>query len=303
MDRDPRTWADVRWTVPTWRTSREQGVALAAALGALAVGILVGVLLARHSDLAGGSSASVPRPLTVAVGAIDPAHDSASTGWDFELPVHNSTDEVVSVSLIELEGVSSPARSAELERIAPDDWRLLHFSLSPNCDTPVSDDVSTVKLRIEGTSRSRVVSLPLPGEGQVLLDYLQAVCATGSPVTPADLAGVWILEQAYGPQTDLAGNTLVRFAGAGAFTVDPDGRLLSGDPAQRGHYLLSHGLMTITATNAFGCGAGARAVWRVAHQPGSRLSMVYVNGDCPEGEQGNVWLLRRVIRDEGLPGS
>jgi hypothetical protein len=289
--------------VPTWRTSREQRIALAAAVVVLAVGIVIGVLLARYGVADGGSAAAAPQPLTVAVGAIDPAHDSASTGWDFELPVHNSTGQVVSVSLAALEGVSSPARSTELERIAPRDWRLLHFSLSPNCDSPVSDDVSTVKLRISGASRSRVVELPLPGEGRVLLDYLQAVCATGSPVTPADLAGVWILEQAYGPQTDLAGNTLIRFAGAGAFTVDPDGRLLSGDPAQRGRYRLRHGLMTITATNAFGCGAGARAIWRTAHQPGSRLSMVYVNGDCPEGEEGNVWLLRRVIRDEGLPGS
>jgi hypothetical protein len=141
----------------------------------------------------------------------------------------------------------------------------------------------------------------LPGEGQALTDYDRAVCGTDLSVTPSELAGVWILERAYGPNMDLAGSLLLRFTQGGAFRADPQGELLSADSAIRGRYRLRGQVLSIAVQNSFGCGAGANQTWRLSRDALDRLSMVWTTGSCPEGQEGNVWVLRRVLRAEGLP--
>ncbi len=133
------------------------------------------------------------------------------------------------------------------------------------------------------------------------MEHDEAVCNVGSPVHPGDLAGVWLVERAYGPDMYLAGSYLMRFTRGGVFEADSDGRLFSGDPAVRATYRIRDELLEITTRNASGCGSGTRATWRASYDTSGQLTMVYVNGDCPEGDQGDVWVARRVLDVAGLP--
>lgn len=269
----------------------------------LALGLVAGLVVGRGPDFLTGDSTRQggEDPPSLTLGAIVQAHDSAMTGWTFELPVHNATSRVVDADLASIEGLSSPFTSAAAKRIAPDAWRVIKFSAPANCDDPVSGAVSTVRLRLTRSDGRSRVTLPLPGEGRALVDYDRAVCGSGVSVEPDRLAGVWILERAYGPNMDLAGSLLVRFGPDGSFTADPEGRLLSGGSAIRGRYRLRGQVLGISVQNSFGCGAGARQTWRLTVDASERLAMVWTDGDCPEGQEGNVWVLRRVLRDEGLP--
>lgn len=269
---------------------------------ALVVGLGVGVWAGRDSDLLPDRSAGRDKGTPqVAAGAIDQAQQSALTGWDFAVPVFNDSDAPVDVSLTELTGLVAPFRSEPAVRLAPSSWGNVRFSVPSNCDTAVPGLIPYVRLRVTTGGDAAVVSVPLQAEGRVLVDYLRSVCGVGEPVQPGDLAGAWIVERAYGPKRYIAGSQLMRFTRDGAFVADLDGRLLGTDSAVRGRYRLRGEVMVITTKNAFGCGAGANATWRTTLDTDGRLTMVYLGGDCPEGEQGNVWVSRRVLLDDGLP--
>jgi len=284
--------------------NRAWTVLAAVAAACLALGLVLGLVVARGPDLLTGGDASrdsdrAPAPVTL--GTIVQAHDSAMTGWDFELPVHNDSGGMVGADLADFQGLSSPFTSEPARQIAPGAWRVIKFSAPANCDDPVSDAVSSVTLHLRETDRSSDVTLPLPGEGRALADYDRAVCGSGVSVAPDQLAGIWILERAYGPNMDLAGSLLLRFSRDGSFRADPQGALLSDDSAIRGHYRLRGQVLAISVQNSFGCGAGANQTWRLTRDATERLAMVWTSGDCPEGQEGNVWVLRRVLRDQGLP--
>jgi hypothetical protein len=268
------------------------------------LGLVLGLVVGDRTDLF--DSVRDPdagtRPAAMTIGAITQARDTASTGWDFELPVLNQSDSVIDVDLLGFEGVTSPFTSARARQIAPRAWRVIKFSAPANCDDPVSSAVSSVRLRVRGGPGGRDdVTKALPGEGRALVDYDRAVCGSGIRVLPADLAGVWIIERAYGPNMDLTGVQLMRFTREGDYVADPEGRLLSGESAVRGKWRLRGELLTISVQNSFGCGAGAEQTWRLTVDATYRLSMVWLRGDCPEGQEGNIWILRRVLSDGGLP--
>ena len=272
------------------------------ALG-LTLGLVLGLVVARGPGfLSGGASRGAhPGLHSVTLGTIVQAHDSAMTGWDFELPVRNASDRPVDAALAAFEGVSSPFSSQPARQIAPGAWRVIKFSAPANCDDPLSDAIRSIKLHLRDDGGSADVTLPLPGEGRALADYDDAVCGSGVSVLPGQLVGIWILERAYGPNMDLAGSLLLRFSRDGAFSADPQGELLSPDSAIRGNYRLRGQVLRIDVQNSFGCGARAKQNWRLTRDALERLSMVWTSGDCPEGQEGNVWVLRRVLRDQGLP--
>ncbi len=61
-------------------------------------------------------------------------------------------------------------------------------------------------------------------------------------------------------------------------------------------------MLEITTRNSSGCGAGTKATWRATFDAVGRLTMVYLNGDCPEGRPGRrVGRCDASLRDEGLP--
>lgn len=283
--------------------SRPWTVLAALAAACLGVGLVLGLVVARGPDFLSSDAAHKgdDAPTSVTLGTIVQAHDSAMTGWDFELPVHNASGRPVDAELRAFEGISSPFSSEPARQIAPGAWRVIKFSAPANCDDPVAGAVTTIRLRVRDATGPSDVTLPLPGEGRALAEYDRAVCGSGVPVTPGQLVGIWILERAYGPNMDLAGSLLLRFSRDGAFRADPEGELLTEDSAIRGRYRLRGQVLTISVRNSFGCGAPANQTWGLSRDALDRLSMVWTTGSCPEGQEGNVWVLRRVLRDEGLP--
>jgi hypothetical protein len=276
---------------------------VAAATVGLAFGLVVGALVTDRSGIL-----ERVRPqkrdtvaTSISVGAINQAHDSVTTGWDFELPVLNSTQEAIDADLVAIEGVPTSLTSAKAEQIAPGAWGLIRFSAPANCDAPTSSSVSSVTLRVSAPGSRSSPTIPLPGVGSVLLDYDRAFCASPTPISAGELAGVWILEQAYGPDADLVGVHLMRFTRGGAYVADPEGRLLSDDSAIRGRYRLRGELLETSVEGGTGCSAGPGTTWRVTLDASDRLSMVWIRGDCPEGEQGTMWVSRRVLSDQHLP--
>jgi len=272
------------------------------AAACLVVGLVAGVFVGGRTDLVqDGSSKAKVTPASVSVGAIEQYRLHASTGWDFALPVYNPTEGPIDAELVALAGLVSPFTSAKAEEVRPGSWGTIRFSAAANCEAPPPTSVTTVRLRVTASGGQSEVTRPLPEAGKALTEHDQAVCGVGSPVDPDDLAGVWLVERAYGPDMYLAGTYLMRFTRGGTFEADPEGRLFAGNPAVRATYRVRGELLEITTRNASGCGAGTRATWRAAFDALDRLTMVYVNGDCPEGDQGDVWVARRVLHDEGLP--
>jgi len=272
-----------------------------AAVG-LAVGLVVGVLVGGRTDLVStGAGKAGTLASSVSVGAIQQYPLRASTGWDFALPVHNPTNAPVETGLLSFVGYVTPFRADRTSRLEPHAWGMIRFSATPSCDVAPPTSVSSVRLRISGVGGRSEVTRALPDSGRALVEHDAAVCGVGSPVHPGDLAGVWLVERAYGPDMYLAGSYLMRFTRGGTFEADSDGRLFSGDPAVRSTYRTRDGLLEITTRNSSGCGSGTLANWRASYDAAGRLVMVYVNGDCPEGDQGDVWVARRVLEDDGLP--
>ena len=280
-------------------SSRGLLVALAAAL-ALAVGL--GFWLGR-SDLGSTAPSSGPGesgPL-VAAGAIGHARGSAVTGWDFALPVFNGSAATVHIAVAGLAGLVAPVRAEPDVEVGPGAWGSARFAVSTSCDTPSPGVIPSVRLRITTGGSTATATLPIESEGQLLVDYLRAVCGAGDLVRPGDLVGSWIVEQAFGPERYVAGAQLMRFTRGGAYVTELQDRLLGSGSAVRGRYRLRGEVMVVTTENGSGCGAGARATWRTTLDSDDRLTMVYLGGDCPEGEEGNVWVSRRLLRDEDLP--
>ena len=274
----------------------------AVAATALVIGLVLGVLVGDRSDLlTSRSSRTAAEPASVSVGAIQQFQLRASTGWDFELPVYNATAAPIDADLVALEGLVTPFTSDRAQQVGAGSWGVIRFSATPNCEAPPPTSVSSVRLRLDGPDGRSEVTRPLPEGGKALVEHDQALCGLGTPVDPERLAGVWLVERAYGPDMYLAGTYLMRFTRGGSYAADPEGRLLSGAPAIRGTYRVRGEILEITTLNASGCGAGTKATWRATFDAAGRLTMVYLNGDCPEGDQGDVWVARRALRDEGLP--
>jgi hypothetical protein len=122
------------------------------------------------------------------------------------------------------------------------------------------------------------------------------VCSDDRPARVRELSGRWIVDRAYGPERYVAGRQLLQFGSSGGFVADPDGPSGREGAITRGRYRVDDEVMVISSTNSTGCGAGSRATWRATIGSDDRLTMVYLGGDCPEGERGNVWVAHRLTR-------
>jgi hypothetical protein len=111
---------------------------------------------------------------------------------------------------------------------------------------------------------------------------------------------VWLLETAYGHLKEFAGIHLMRFNPDGTFVADPEGGLFSGDQALWGPYDLHGRLLTIDIEGGYGCRPGSTATARAAIRSANSLSLAWLRGGCPDAH-GDVWILRRLLLDVGLP--
>jgi hypothetical protein len=175
-------------------------VRLAAVAGVCLVG---GFLAGDRANVFGDDleSTAAPRAYPIAVGTIEKAYD-ADTGFDFELPVLNSGEEQIQVEAVDLVGLGSRVTETYTTEISPGEWRVVELQVPADCSTPPPDDISAVRLRVERPSGTGDIEVRPPDDGAtVLLDYHRAVCTRSAPVDQEDLAGVWALQTAYGPET------------------------------------------------------------------------------------------------------
>jgi len=276
-------------------------VRLAAVAG---VCLVAGFLAGDRADVfayGGESATAAPSRLSVAVGAIDKSY-GASTGFDFELPVLNSGEEQMQVEEVDLVGLGSRVTETYTPEIAPGEWKVLGLQVPADCSTPPPADFFAVRLRVERPSGTGDIEVPLPYDGAtVMLDYHRAVCTRSAPVDRGDLAGVWALQTAYGPETYLEGLLLMRFNADGTYVWDHEGGLFSGDYAARGTYHIRGRLLVMMPEGGYACGPAETSTWQPAvDDPESMLTMEWRRGGCPDGE-GSVWIARRVLRSQGLP--
>ena len=273
-------------------------------LAAVAVVCLVGGFLAGdRANIFGNEreSTATPPAAPIAVGTIGKSYD-AVTGFDFELPVLNSGEEQIDVEEVELVGLESRVTTTYAPEISPGEWRVLELQVPADCSTQRPDDISAVRLRVKRPSGTGDVEVRLPYDGAaVLLDYHRAICTRSPPVDRGDLAGVWALQTAYGPETYLEGLLLMRFNADGTYVWDPEGGLFSGDRAVWGTYQIRGRLLVMMPQGGFACGPRDISTWRAAvDDQEDALTMVGQRGSrCPDGE--GVWIARRVLLDDGLP--
>jgi hypothetical protein len=189
--------------------------------------------------------------------------------------------------------------------ISPDAWRVLDLRVPADCSTPTPADISTIRLSVERPSGTDDIEVRLPYHGaEVLLDYHRAFCTRSAPVDRADLAGVWSLQTAYGPETWAEGTLVMRFTTDGTYVWDfAGGRLFSDYPAVWGTYHLRGRLITFKPKGGVAC-TPLRAnvsTWRAAvdDRREGTLTMVWRRGLCFDGD--GLWIARRALLDQGLP--
>jgi hypothetical protein len=265
-------------------------------------GLVVGLLVGGTTGLPGRAEDEPPSRSPVTAGVVTEVLEGSVESWDFELPVFNAGGTSVDVSLVSLEGANFALTSGEEEDLAPGTWGTVPFSVAANCDVIGPGPMTSVRLRVQGRDGSSEVTPPLPGRGLALRDYHRAVCASADPVPSSKLVGVWIVEKVYGPDTWLVGTRQLRFERDGSFVADRETGLSSADVPARGRYRLEGELLTVGVLRNDGCMAPSTATWRVTVR-NDQMSMVWVHGVCPGGETGDAWVLRRVLRAGGSPGS
>lgn len=270
-------------------------------MGAALVGIAVGFLAGINTDVAGVKTASAGTSSPAAPLAAGPVEDLASDRDDvtFQLRVHNAAAEQVTVNMLRV-GDWEPDVSSTA-RISPGSWGLVEFSAPVDCSVPLGDSDS-VRLRGRTTADVFEQTLPIAAGAENLAEHYQAVCGDTSPVTTADLSGVWLIEEVHGQDQMLVGTNMMRFEPDGRWVVDAYGELFGDDKALWGTYRLDgRFLETHPEGGHWGCDPGAVARWRVSITPDDRLLMALEPGStCPDGEW-DVWIARRVLLDEGLP--
>jgi len=265
-------------------------------------GLVAGLLVGATKGIPGRPQDEPSARSPVTVGVVSEVLEGSVEDWDFELPVFNATAAPVDARLVAFEGASWRVTSGKAESLAAGTWGKIPFSVAANCDVLAPGPMSSVRLRVQTRDGASVTALALPGQGLALRDYHRAVCASADPLPASKLVGVWIVEKVYGPDTYLVGIHLMRFDRGGLFVADPEGGLYSEDVGVRGRYRLEGELLTIDVTSGYGCVAPSTATWRVTVRD-DRMSLVWVRGDCPSGEPGDAWVIRRVLHAGGLPRS
>ena len=274
-------------------------------VGVVAVSLVAGYFLGggqtdllKRRDPTGG--ASLVRP--VVAGAIERVGDGVRTGSEFALPVFNTGANEVEATIVSVDGLAARL-STTTTPIAPGTWELVPFAAPADCNDTILEYFIAVRLRIDSESAEAYEGdVALPDKGATaLLEYHNAVCPPLVSVQPNELAGVWLVEKIYGSDTDLEDALLVRFDPGGTFVADHEGGLFSGRQDVWGTYRLEEALLTTEVEGGVACSPGEGATWRAATYHDNRLSLAWVRGTCPNDGHGDLWILRRLLLDAGLP--
>jgi hypothetical protein len=240
----------------------------------------------------------VADPLTV-IG--NPLH----RGPLFSLRLMNTGDEAIEVTGFSFDGLRAHVLDEDTGGLMPDLWRSLRFSARPDCFAGVPRTLPSVRLQLRTPAGSFERQVTLPEAGSAVVDYQHALCDARPVRSARELAGVWILEEAYGLFPEGEGVHLVRFKADGTLTADPEGLLLEDvQHGVEGTYALRGGRLIHRITGGYGCKKGDRTVWRPGilegwegqvGVAGRRLTMAWLGGHCPDDGAGEVWVLRKVL--------
>jgi hypothetical protein len=283
------------------------------ALGALGllVGVLIGGILGAilGIELGGGhwsgQGEEDAAAAAIVAGAVVKVDDGDENGPAFGLQLHNGGDESVEITDIRFDDLPTEVVTSEDASLAPGVWESVQFAAPADCLTVPTDPLERVRLTLDTPGGERVAEVPLPGGAQEILDYHAAMCAPQSMPEVDDLAGVWLLEEAYGSQF-LVGSLLWRFEPNGRYTGDPEGLMFLDVPqALEGRYSLKDGRLRLDIDRGYGCGGDRHSVWSPSLMPGSqvggrpRMTVAWLAGDCPAGLTDQVWVFRRLLDDAG----
>lgn len=266
------------------------GLALACLAGGFALG--------RQLDTpAAPAPAAAATTTSYSVGLIE-STGSAAYDRPFRVPVHNPTDEAVTVTVRDLVGWSGTIEPGGGTPVPARSWAGVGFVPSPDCSEPpftVRAVVLDVTNRAGTTTRQE---LPLWGPDRELRDHHQIQCAALTALSPAQLAGVWVVEDTQGGADWLQGRFLIYFREDGTFSWDAEGRVFEDLPGGRGRYRTDGTRLHQRLVTGTSCAPGDSFRWRTTLLPDDRLHLVLemAQGICGAGP-GDVWVLRRLIRD------
>ncbi|HEX6249239.1 MAG TPA: hypothetical protein VFZ64_15315 [Nocardioidaceae bacterium] len=269
-----------------------------------AAGLVLGFLAGGRAEPAPVASAPADQVQLAAgsIGALPnggrPGWSRPAPGWSFEVPIHNGTGDDVTVTVVAIPDWDVPIeRSAEVE-ITAGSWEDVRFTPSVECSIPPFT-VRSITVLARSSTGTRRTELPLATPTTAMQDYHLVGCTPASTLTRTQLAGVWILDDTGGGDASwLAGRLLIRFGRDGSFVWDAEGKLLKTLPAGRGRYVTQEDQLRLRLTGGVGCRPGDSFAWWTTVLPDHRLHLELDRsaGSCA-GRPGEVWVLRRLLRD------
>ncbi len=274
-----------------------------ALVAGLVVGGFLGARLAQWS-----SERDAATPLRLVAGSVERMPFGGESGPVFGLPLHNGSTQTVELVHVGIDGLGGEIVTGGHQSLAPGSWRTVTFGAPADCGFGGTGSVDDVRLTVRTDDGDRRLRVSLPGGGQPVVDYHEAVCAPQAMPRPRDLAGVWLLEDSFGEQ-EFVGTMVWRFGRAGRFVADWDGAALQ-DVAHPldGRYSLRDGRMRIDAVGGYAFCDGIHSALRPSlvdgPEPadpefGRELTARWLKGDCPDGLRGQLWTFKRVLRGGG----
>jgi hypothetical protein len=272
----------------------------------LASGLLLGWLLA-----APGRPEAAPEPErdaaeTLIAGSINMTGLADANGPVFALELRNAGDEAIEVTDLRFDDLAGHLEGVVPTRLVPGAWSYVSFGAPAGCVSVIPSGLGPARLTFGARGGEREKAISIAGAGRDLLDYYAARCEEHGELRPADLAGTWVLVDAFGEQ-EFVGSMVWRFDRDGTFVADPDGlALLDVEHAVDGRYSLENGELVVDVEGGHGCRSWDGSVWRASlaeswtpPEPQPLMKIVWVRGTCPAGMPEQIWVLRRVL--DGAP--
>ena len=278
----------------------------------LAAGLFVALVVADADDIgrqANGEPGATPTPVVVA-GSVEMTGYHDERGPEFAVELFNTGDESITVSGLAFDDIHRQLVGIQEEtRLPAGVWKSFRFWAPPDCFAGVPDKLTSVRVTRRTGGQDFEEEVALPDHGRTLLDYHELLCAPDvQPRAQDELVGVWVLDEAY-PAYDAEGFQLWRFEPDGSFAADNGAGLLrNAARGLKGTYSLRNGGLRIDVEGGFWCTPDERTVWRpslLQTWKGSSLgdhpvlALKWLDGDCPNDEEGTVWVMRRILDRAG----
>jgi hypothetical protein len=278
---------------------------VAAAVALLAVGAALGggVALGLRGDLPWSAPAAAVPPL---IGGTVEAASAPTERHRYRVALFNpgpgTVRDVQVVAVVGRAVLVEPGVPVDIE---PGVWRGVTFSLPDECGSPALLLARSVRVRAAAADTGgREQQVPLAAPAASIRENHDRECVPPTALTPADLGGLWVLEEEEGRWAELAGIGLLRFTSDGRFVFDPEGRMFEeGHQGFFGTFRLRGDRLLLRGDGGYACAPGYREEWTTTLLADGLLRLDVVRsseGYChnPDGERQ---LLRRLVPARRLP--